>query len=412
MSVVWILVILACIFAFYMAWTIGANDVANAMAPAVGSGVLTLRNAIIIAALAEFLGAVLVGSSVTSTIRKGIVSPSLFQNDPSIFMLGMTSALLGAALWLHAATLFGMPVSTTHSIVGAVIGFGLIAKGPSSLDYWTLSKIVMSWFVSPFFGGFLGFSVFYFIREKILNQENRDAATRFYAPYILFFTSVILLQSFVFKAMKNLNLPVNFFTILLSGCILGGVIAFVSRKFLARFEIEEDKSSLTDRFFIFLLILTSGYVAFAHGANDVANAVGPFSAVLDVFATGAVSLSKVPVPIWVLILGGIGIVSGLALSGWKVISTIGGKITEITPQNGFSAQLAAATTVLFCSQLGLPISTTHTVVGSVIGVGLARGVNALDLGVCGKIITSWFLTLPFAAGMTMLVYSIIQSLVF
>ena len=412
MSVVWILVILACIFALYMAWTIGANDVANAMAPAVGSGVLTLRNAIIIAALAEFLGAVLVGSSVTSTIRKGIVSPSLFQNDPSIFMLGMTSALLGAALWLHAATFFGMPVSTTHSIVGAVIGFGLIAKGPSSLDYWTLSKIVMSWFVSPFFGGFLGFSIFYFIREKILSQENRDAATRFYAPYILFFTSVILLQSFVFKAMKNLNLPVNFFTILLLGCILGGVIAFFSRKFLARFKIEEDKSTLTDRFFIFLLILTSGYVAFAHGANDVANAVGPFSAVIDVFATGAVSLSEVPVPIWVLILGGIGIVSGLALSGWKVISTIGGKITEITPQNGFSAQLAAATTVLFCSQFGLPISTTHTVVGSVIGVGLARGVNALDLGVCGKIITSWFLTLPFAAGMTMLVYSIIQSLVF
>lgn len=412
MSVVWILVILACIFALYMAWTIGANDVANAMAPAVGSGVLTLRNAIIIAALAEFLGAVLVGSSVTSTIRKGIVSPSLFQNDPSIFMLGMTSALLGAALWLHAATFFGMPVSTTHSIVGAVIGFGLIAKGPSSLDYWTLSKIVMSWFVSPFFGGFLGFSIFYFIREKILSQENRDAATRFYAPYILFFTSVILLQSFVFKAMKNLNLPVNFFTILLLGCILGGVIAFFSRKFLARFKIEEDKSTLTDRFFIFLLILTSGYVAFAHGANDVANAVGPFSAVIDVFATGAVSLSEVPVPIWVLILGGIGIVSGLALSGWKVISTIGGKITEITPQNGFSAQLAAATTVLFCSQFGLPISTTHTVVGSVIGVGLARGVNALDLGVCGKIITSWFLTLPFAAGMTMLIYSIIRSLVF
>ncbi len=412
MSVVWILVILACIFALYMAWSIGANDVANAMAPAVGSGVLTLRNAIIIAAFAEFLGAVLVGSSVTSTIRKGIVSPSLFQNDPSIFMLGMTSALLGAALWLHAATFFGMPVSTTHSIVGAVIGFGLIAKGPGSLDYWTISKIMMSWFVSPLFGGLLGFSIFCFIREKILNQENRDAATQYYAPYILFFTSVVLLQSFVFKAMKNLKLPVNFFTILLLGCILGGGIAFFSRKFLARVKIEQDKSTLTDRFFIFLLILTSGYVAFAHGANDVANAVGPFSAVLDVFTTGAVSLSKVPVPIWVLILGGVGIVSGLALSGWKVISTIGGKITEITPQNGFSAQLAAATTVLFCSQLGLPISTTHTVVGSVIGVGLARGVNALDLGVCGKIITSWFLTLPFAAGMTMLIYSIIRSLVF
>ncbi len=412
MSAVWILVILACLFAFYMAWNIGANDVANAMAPAVGSGVLTLRNAIIIAAIAEFLGAVLVGSSVTSTIRKGIVSPSLFENDPTVFMLGMTSALLGAALWLHSATLIGMPVSTTHSIVGAVIGFGLIAKGPGSLDYWTLSKIVMSWFVSPFFGGFLGFSIFYFIREKILNQENQDQATRFFAPYILFFTSVILLQSFVFKGMKNLKLPVNFFTLLLMGCILGVIIAVISKKILKKVRTEDEENSLTNKFFIFLLILTSGYVAFAHGANDVANAVGPFSAVLDVFSTGAVSLSKVPVPIWVLILGGVGIVSGLAISGWKVISTIGGKITEITPQNGFSAQLAAATTVLFCSQLGLPISTTHTVVGSVIGVGIARGINALDLAVCGKIITSWVLTLPFAAGMTMLVYAVIQSLVF
>ena len=281
-----ILVILACAFAAYMAWNIGANDVANAMAPAVGSGILSLKNALWIAAIAEFSGAVLVGSSVTSTIRKGIVNPAIFEGEPILFVIGMTAALLGAALWLHAATTLGLPVSTTHSIVGAVIGFGLVAKGAAGLNYGVLTSIVLSWLISPVVGGLLGFLIFYLVRAYILGMEEPDHATRKYAPFILFVTVVVLLQSFVFKAMKNLKLPVTFGSVLLVGVIVGALVFFVARYFFRR-DSALLRRDLTDRFFTFLLIVTSGYVAFAHGANDVANAVGPLAAVLDVARSGS-----------------------------------------------------------------------------------------------------------------------------
>jgi PiT family inorganic phosphate transporter len=321
----------------------------------------------------------------------------------------MTAALLGAALWLNAATIMGMPVSTTHSIVGAVIGFGLIAKGVEGLNYWTLTKIVMSWVVSPITGGLLGFGIFYFVREKILTARDQDEACRWYAPFILFVFVVILIQSFVFKGMKNLNLPVTFFSVLVVGVALGLVVFFVSR-FLINRAAGRDKEggdSFSRRFFTFLLIATSGYVAFAHGANDVANAVGPLAAVLGVFQSGSVT-AEVPVPWWVLFVGGAGIVAGLAIAGGKIIATIGNNITEITPYNGFSAQFGAATTVLIASQMGMPISTTHTIVGAVIGVGMARGIQALNLRVIRNIVSSWILTLPFAAGATVLVYRVLE----
>ncbi|MEE9256927.1 MAG: inorganic phosphate transporter, partial [bacterium] len=257
MNIEFILVILACAFALYMAWNIGANDVANAMAPSVGSGILSLKGALWIAGIAEFLGAVLVGSSVTSTIRKGIVDPAVFQGDPALFMLGMTAALLGAALWLNAATLFGMPVSTTHSIVGAVIGFGLIAKGAAGLQVGVLVGIVLSWVISPVAGGALGFLIFYFVREKILTSEDPDASTRLFAPYILFVFVVVLLQSFVFKGMKNLNLPVTFGGVLAMGAAVGAVVFLAARHWFTRPESGE-RRPLTDRFFTFLLIATSG----------------------------------------------------------------------------------------------------------------------------------------------------------
>ncbi|MAE06968.1 MAG: phosphate permease [Nitrospinae bacterium] len=408
MTTALILVVIACIFALYMAWNIGANDVANSMASSIGSGVVSLKNAIWIAAIAEFAGAVLVGSSVTSTIRKGIVDPAIFADNPEQFMLGMTAALLGAALWLHAATVMGMPVSTTHSIVGAVIGFGLVAKGAGGLNYGTLFTIVMSWVISPVSGGLLGFLIFYFVREKILTAEDQNKACRFYAPYILFVFAVVFIQSFVFKGIKNLKLPLTFWTVLLVGLVVGAVVLIGSRWWISSNEHVDDNFS--DRFFKFLLISTCGYVAFAHGANDVANAVGPLAAVIGVFQNGVVT-AKVTVPWWVLVLGGSGIVAGLAIAGWKVIATIGSQITEITPQNGFAAQFGAATTVLVCSQLGLPISTTHTIVGAVIGVGMARGVRALNLRVIRNIISSWVLTIPFAAGATMLVYRILEGII-
>ncbi len=409
MSTLSILVILAVVFALYMAWNIGANDVANSMAPSIGSGAVSLKHAIWIAAIAEFSGAVLVGSSVTSTIRKGIVDPAIFQANPEQFVLGMTAALLGAALWLNAATIMGMPVSTTHSIVGAVIGFGLISKGVEGLNYLTLAKIVLSWAVSPLAGGLLGFGIFYFVREKILTARDQDEACRKYAPFILFVFVVVLIQSFVFKALKNMEFPVTFTSVLVMGVALGLIVFFVSRILIKRTAGRDNErgDSFSRRFFTFLLIATSGYVAFAHGANDVANAVGPLAAVLGVFQTGSVT-AEVPVPWWVLFIGGAGIVAGLAIAGGKIIATIGKNITEITPYNGFSAQFGAATTVLFASQLGMPISTTHTIVGAVIGVGLARGMQALNLRVIRNIVSSWILTLPFAAGATMLVYRVLE----
>ena len=407
MTTAFLLVTLACIFALYMAWNIGANDVANSMAPSIGSGVVSLKKAIWIAAIAEFAGAILVGSSVTSTIRKGIVDPAIFAGNPEEFMLGMTAALLGAALWLHAAALLGLPVSTTHSIVGAVIGFGLVAKGAGSLNYGTLFSIVMSWVVSPVSGGILGFGIFYFVRVKILASRDQNESCRFYAPYILFVFVVVFIQSFIFKGIKNLKLPVTFWTVLLLGAIIGALVFIGSRYWFSR--RGKGQEDFSDRFFKFLLVATCGYVAFAHGANDVANAVGPLAAVIGVYQQGAVA-AKVVVPWWVLVMGGAGIVSGLAIAGWKVIATIGSHITEITPQNGFAAQFGAATTVLICSQMGLPISTTHTIVGAVIGVGMARGVQALNLRVIRNIVMSWFLTIPFAAGATMLVFRLIEAL--
>lgn len=409
MSTLSILVILAVVFALYMAWNIGANDVANSMAPSIGSGAVSLKHAIWIAAIAEFSGAVLVGSSVTSTIRKGIVDPAIFQANPEQFVLGMTAALLGAALWLNAATIMGMPVSTTHSIVGAVIGFGLISKGVEGLNYLTLAKIVLSWAVSPLAGGLLGFGIFYFVREKILTARDQDEACRKYAPFILFVFVVVLIQSFVFKGLKNLEFSVTFTSVLMIGVALGLIVFLVSRILIKRTAGRDNEGgdSFSHRFFTFLLIATSGYVAFAHGANDVANAVGPLAAVLGVFQTGSVT-AEVPVPWWVLFIGGAGIVSGLAIAGGKIIATIGKNITEITPYNGFSAQFGAATTVLIASQLGMPISTTHTIVGAVIGVGLARGIQALNLRVIRNIVSSWILTLPFAAGATVLVYLVLE----
>ncbi len=408
MTPLFLLVVLACIFAMYMAWNIGANDVANSMAPAIGSGVVSLKKAIWIAAIAEFAGAVLVGSSVTDTIRKGIVDPAIFQGNPEQFVLGMTAALLGAALWLHAATIMGLPVSTTHSIVGAVVGFGLVAKGVGGLDYGTLAGIVASWFISPLAGGLLGFGIFYFVREKILTARDPNEACRFYAPYILFVFVVVFIQSFIFKGIKNLKLPLNFWMVLLMGLAVGAIVFAGSRWWTQN--RGRGSENFSDRFFVFLLISTCGYVAFAHGANDVANAVGPLAAVLGVYQSGTVT-AQVAVPWWVLVVGGAGIVSGLAIAGWKVIATIGSHITEITPQNGFSAQFGAATTVLIFSQLGLPISTTHTIVGAVIGVGMARGIQALNLRVIRNIISSWFLTIPFAAGATMLIFRLLEVLI-
>lgn len=389
----------------YMAWNIGANDLANAMGTSVGSRALTLRKAILVAGIFEFAGAVLVGSHVTQTIRGGIVDPSPFLQFPREFALGMFSALLAAAIWLHVATTLGLPVSTTHSIVGAIVGFGIVGGGFDVLRGWVIAKIALSWLISPLAGGIISYLMFIFIRSRILLARDPAEAVRSYSPYLLFIVFFILVQSFIYKGLKNLDLELSYPEVLGIAAAVGAGLSVVGRWGLGLVPREEGLV-YTERIFGYLQILTASYVAFAHGANDVANAVGPLAAVVSTLKEGAVQVAY-EVPAWVLALGGAGIVMGLGTYGYKVIETVGRSITEISPSRGFSAEFGAATTVLICSKLGLPISTTHTLVGAVIGVGLARGISALNLRIVRNIFFSWLITIPFSAGAAIVIYRVL-----
>jgi PiT family inorganic phosphate transporter len=397
----------------YMAWNIGANDVANAMGTSVGSHAITMKQAVLLAAVFEFAGAFLVGGHVTDTVRKGIVSTEVFQGSPEIFVLGMLSALLAAGVWLNLATFLGLPVSTTHSIIGAIVGFGLLVGGASAIHWGKLLSVVMSWVVSPLCGGFVGWVTFTFIKRTVLTSWNPVRAARRVVPILIFPVAAILVLSMLYKGLKNLKLDVPFSQALLIALIVG-VLAYFTMKFFLSAKLKDiprkraDAFGQVEKIFAYLQIGTACYVAFAHGANDVANAIGPFAAIVSVFKSGDLAM-KVSVPMWVLALGGTGIVVGLGTWGYRVIETIGKKITSITPSRGFSAEFATATTVLVCSKLGLPVSTSHTLVGSVIGVGLARGMAALNLRVIRSIVNSWLITIPAAAVLTVLIFLVLKA---
>ncbi len=397
--------ILACV---YMACNIGANDVANAMGTSVGAKSLTFRQAVLVAAIAEFAGAVLVGGHVSDTVRKGMVDPNLFADVPMHLVYGMISALIAASIWLHIASSLGWPVSTTHSIVGAVIGFGFIAGGADAVNWGKVGFVAMSWVVSPVLGGLMAYGIFRFITIYIFDKRNPVAQSKKLVPFLVFVVFVILAISMVYKGLKNLKLDLDFQNALLISLIVGA-IAFVIAKILVQKIKAVSPDNINQQFvstehiFKFLQVITAFYVAFAHGANDVANAVGPLAAVVSILNSGSVEM-KVQMPLWILTMGGTCIVIGLLIWGMRVMETVGKKITEITPSRGFSAEFAAATVVLACSKMGLPISTTHTLVGSVIGVGLARGLASLNLAIIKKIVVSWFATIPFTAVLAMLLY--------
>ena len=397
----------------YMAWNIGANDVANAMGTSFGSHAITMWQAVLLAAVFEFAGAFLVGGHVTNTVRKGIVSTELFQGNPEIFVLGMLSALLAAGVWLNLATFLGLPVSTTHSIIGAIVGFGLIVGGVSAIHWGKLASVVMSWVISPVCGGLMGWITFMVIKRTVLTSWNPVRAARRIVPILIFPVAVILVLSMLYKGLKNLKLDVPFSQAILIAMIVG-IFAFYGMKLFLSIKLKNvprnraDAFNQVERIFAYLQVGTACYVAFAHGANDVANAIGPFAAIVAVFKNGDLAM-KVPVPIWVLALGGAGIVVGLGTWGYRVIETIGKKITSITPSRGFSAEFATATTVLVCSKLGLPVSTSHTLVGSVIGVGLARGMAALNLGVIRSIVNSWLITIPASAIVTIFIFLALKA---
>jgi PiT family inorganic phosphate transporter len=406
-----ILIIAAIIIGFYMAWNIGANDVANSMACAVGSKALTIFWAVILAGICNFCGAVLVGSHVTDTVRKGIIDTQAFTHDPRTLAHGMVCALLAAAVWLNLATYFGMPVSTTHSVVGAVIGFGILKAGVGHIHWDKLGEIVASWFISPLAGGILAFIIFKLISRYILSAERPIIAARKGVPVCVFFTFAIIILAIIYKGLKNLHLhlsaPKAIALSILGGLIAAGISALATRRnrhSTGELTLEQELMQV-EKTFVVPVIIGSCTVAFAHGANDVANAVGPLAAVLEIVKNNTIP-GKVSVSIWFLVLGGLGIAIGLATFGYRVMRLLGTKVTEITPSRGIAAAMAGMATVLTCSKMGLPISTTHTMVGAILGVGLARGITAVNRRVVGSIFTSWFATIPIAAGLTALFYLI------
>jgi len=401
-----ILLAASVVVGLYVAWNIGANDLANAMGTSVGAGSLTLRQAVILAAIFEFLGAVLVGAHVTETVRKGIVDPMNFSSEPYKFVYGMFSALLATGIWLQLATFFGMPVSTTHSIVGSILGFGIAASGLGSIHWLKVLAIVLSWVISPIAGGIIGYAIFVVIRKKILTDIAPGEMARKLAPFLTSIVVTGVFLSFLYKGLKNLHLHFPLWQAILMSLAAGGLGGLIASGLMrSRAGVAGDNYLQTENTFKHLQVMTACSEAFAHGSNDVANAVGPIAAIIAVSKTGMIDL-KVEIPLEVLILGGIGIVVGLATWGYKVIETIGRRITEMTPSRGFSAEFGATMTVLLCSRMGLPVSTTHTSVGAVVGIGFARGIAAIDFKVIRNIVISWLITLPITGGLTALIYFI------
>ena len=470
MAVEQVLILLTLVVGFYMAWNIGANDVSNAMGTSVGSGALTLKRAVLLAAVLEFSGAFFVGAPVTETMQRGLIDTTLFLTDPLQLILGMCAALFGTGIWLQCASFFGWPVSTTHAIVGAILGFGGLVGGVDAIKWSEVLFILLSWVVSPFVSAFFSYLFFYFLQRRILFTLNPKETTKRLMPYLIFIVFATFTLSLVFNGLENLNLSISFpqaIAIAIVAGLVAGTLCFLimrrvsfsdvalatpSRmlpqnvvslekavKHLQRVKVATqdevhdtvskllfDVQSLTqtvrektkfseptseyhvvEKMFVYLQILSACFVAFAHGANDVSNAIGPVAVVLDIIKNGAVS-QIAPIPPWLLALGGVGIVLGLATWGWRVMETIGKKITELTPTRGFCAEFGAATTILCASKLGLPISTTHCLVGAVLGIGLARGIKALNLGMLREIILSWIITIPASATLCILVYYLLR----
>lgn len=474
MDVAAILHFLILLTGFYMAWNIGANDVSNAIGTSVGSGALTLKRAVIIAAVFEFCGAFFVGGNVSETMQKGLIDTSLFAAEPLILVLGFCSALLGTSIWLQIASYFGWPVSTTHAVVGSIIGFGAVVGGVDAVRYDEVSSIATSWVLSPVTSGLLAYSLFTLLQRKILFMMRPAEAAKKIFPWLIFVVLSTFTLSLIFNGLKNIQLKLNFFHAFLIALSIGAIGAILCRLLIQKLpylpkepvspgkvtpqtvislekackhlqrvklgadgDVYERASTLleqtrqmtnelrsvtkvhqktseyrtVERMFVYLQIASACFIAFAHGANDVANAIGPVAAVLAILKNGTIS-ETAPIPTWLLAMGGLGIVIGLATWGWRVVKTIGKKITELTPTRGFCAEFGAATTILVASKFGLPISTTHCLVGGVLGVGLAGGLRALNLSTLREIVLSWIITLPASAAMAIAIFYALRYFLF
>ena len=406
---------LAVAFGLFMAWGVGANDVANAMGTSVGSKAVTIRQAVVIAAIFEFAGAYLAGGQVTQTIRKGIIDTSLMVDSPDLLVYGMLASLLAAGVWLLIASRAGWPVSTTHSIVGAIVGFATVGIGFDAVQWGKVGSIAMSWLISPVIAGTIAYTLFRSVQNLILDTENPLESARKYVPYYIFLVGFIISLVTLFKGLKHIGLELDTGSAYLISLGVGVVAMLIGKFSIGRlkFDPQADRDfhyTNVEKVFAVLMVFTACAMAFAHGSNDVANAVGPLAAVVGIVESGGEVAQKSSMPVWILLLGGVGIVIGLVTYGHKVIATIGSNITELTPSRGFAATLAAATTVVVASGTGLPISTTHTLVGGVLGVGLARGIAALNMNVVRTIFLSWIITLPAGALLSILFFFTLKGM--
>ena len=410
-----VLIILAIIFGTFMAWGIGANDVANAMGTSVGSGAVTIKQAIIIAVIFEFAGAILAGGEVTATIRKGILDAALFTNEPHLLVYGMLASLLAAGMWLLIASSFGWPVSTTHSIVGAIVGFGAVGVGVDAVAWSKVFNIVISWIASPILAGVISFILFRSLQNLIIDTKHPFDNAKKYVPYYMFLVGFIISLVTIFKGLKHVGVSFDTFTSYSLSIGVGLLVAIIGTFLIRNIHLDPDENkdfyyASMERVFGVLMIITAAAMAFAHGSNDVANAIGPLAAIYSVVDSGGLIGAKSALPIWILLVGGAGIVIGLITYGHKVIATIGTGITQLTPSRGFAATLAAAATVVIASGTGIPVSTTQVLVGAVLGVGLARGMAALDTRVINKIFLSWIVTLPAGAFMSILFFFALKGI--
>ncbi|MFT5295293.1 MAG: PiT family inorganic phosphate transporter [Colwellia sp.] len=403
------LVIIAGVVGFFMAWGIGANDVANAMGTSVGSKALTIKQAILIAMVFEFAGAYLAGGEVTSTIRKGIIDAAYFVDSPELLVFGMISALFAAATWLLIASILGWPVSTTHSIVGAIVGFAAVGVSPDAVEWGKVLGIVGSWIITPLISGVIAFIIFNSAQKLIFDTDKPLVQAKRWVPLYMFLAGFVLALVTIKKGLKHLGLNIGSTEGFVYAIIAAVIVAVIGKIFINRLQFDETAEKKThyanvEKVFAILMIVTACAMAFAHGSNDVANAIGPLAAVVSIVGNDGEIAAKSAIAWWILPLGGFGIVAGLALFGHKVIATIGNGITHLTPSRGFAAELAAACTVVIASGTGLPISTTQTLVGAVLGVGMARGIAAINLSVVRNIVVSWVITLPVGAGLSIIFF--------
>ena len=404
-----VLLIIGCFCGFFMAWGIGANDVANAMGTSVGARALTVTQAVLIACIFEFAGAYLAGGEVTSTIRKGIIDSGVISQTPELLVFGMIASLLAAGIWLLIASYFGWPVSTTHSIVGAIVGFAAVGIGFDVVQWPKVASIVASWVVSPIMAGTISFLLFTSVKKLILQTEDPFMSAKKYVPMYMFLAGFVVSMVTFLKGLKHVGLSFSTSQSIAWSLVFALIICLMGTLLLQKIDdTKKEKNGAmfdgVERIFAVLMIFTACAMAFAHGSNDVANAIGPLAAIFSVIDSGGEVAAKSIVPGWILMVGATGIVLGLGMLGYRVMMTVGRSITELTPSRGFAAELAAAGTVVIASGTGLPISTTHTLVGAVLGVGLARGIGAINLGVVGKIILSWIVTLPVGAGLSILFF--------